>query len=303
MTRPTAKEAPASTTRADLALVFIACVWGATFVLVKAALNDVSTLLFLTLRFSLAAGALAVVFRRDLRLSPQFAYSVKAGMLAGFCLFSGYVLQTFGLKFTSASKAGFLTGLYIPLVPVLGASVYRKVPMASEVTGVIVAAIGMGLMTVQKDALRIGLGDLLVIGCAVAFAFHILVLGHFTKQSNLGILSLTQIATGAVIGGLTCWWVEPPRARWSANVWVALLVTGLLATALAFALQTWAQRHTSATRTALIFALEPVFAWATSYVLAGEVLSPRAIAGATLILGGLLLVELKPFGAARHPLT
>ena len=303
MTPPVTVEARPSTIKADLSLVFIACVWGATFVLVKTALNDVSTLLFLTLRFSLAAAALAIVFRRDLRLTPELTYSIKAGILAGFCLFSGYVLQTFGLKFTSASKAAFLTGLYIPLVPVLGALVYRKTPGASEVAGVIAAAIGMGLMTVQKDALRIGLGDLLVIGCAVAFAFHILVLGHFTKQANLGILSLTQIATGAVMGGLTCWWAEPARVRWTSNVWIALLVTSLLATALAFALQTWAQRHTSATRTALIFALEPVFAWATSYFLAGEVLSPRAMAGAALILGGLLIVELKPFGMVRHPLT
>jgi len=303
MTPPATVEARPSTIKADLSLVFIACVWGATFVLVKTALNDVSTLLFLTLRFSLAAAALAIVFRRDLRLTPELTYSIKAGILAGFCLFSGYVLQTFGLKFTSASKAAFLTGLYIPLVPVLGALVYRKTPGASEVAGVIAAAIGMGLMTVQKDALRIGLGDLLVIGCAVAFAFHILILGHFTKQANLGILSLTQIATGAVMGGLTCWWAEPARVRWTSNVWIALLVTSLLATALAFALQTWAQRHTSATRTALIFALEPVFAWATSYFLAGEVLSPRAMAGAALILGGLLIVELKPFGMVRHPLT
>ena len=303
MTPPVTLEARPSTIKADLSLVFIACVWGATFVLVKTALNDVSTLLFLTLRFSLAAAALAIVFRRDLRFSPELTYSIKAGVLAGFCLFSGYVLQTFGLKFTSASKAAFLTGLYIPLVPVLGALVYRKTPAASEVAGVIAAAIGMGLMTVQKDALRIGLGDLLVIGCAVAFAFHILILGHFTKQANLGILSLTQIATGAVMGGLTCWWAEPARVRWTSNVWIALLVTSLLATALAFALQTWAQRHTSATRTALIFALEPVFAWATSYFLAGEVLSPRAMAGAALILGGLLIVELKPFGMVRHPLT
>ncbi|MGH9613830.1 MAG: DMT family transporter [Bryobacteraceae bacterium] len=303
MIPPVAVEARTSTFKADLSLVFIASIWGATFVLVKTALNDVSTLLFLALRFSLAAVALAVVFRRDLRPSPQLAYSVKAGILAGFCLFSGYVLQTFGLKFTSASKAGFLTGLYIPLVPVLGALVYRKIPAVAEVAGVIVAVMGMGLMTIEKDALRIGLGDLLVIGCAVAFAFHILVLGHFTKQSNLGVLSLTQIATGAVMGGITCWWVEPARVRWTSSVWIALLVTSLLATALAFALQTWAQRHTSATRTALIFALEPVFAWITSYFLAGEVLSAPAMAGAALILGGLLMVELKPSGAARHPLT
>ena len=277
----------------DLSLVGIALIWGTTFVLVKQALADVSTLLFLTLRFLAATAALAFVFRKQFR-SPELARSIRGGVLAGVCLFGGYVLQTFGLKYTSASKTGFITGLYIPLVPLVGALVYKKAPQLAELAGVATAFAGLALMTIQRDILDIGRGDLLVAGCAVAYAFHIVVLGRFAASGNAGLLAVTQIATAALLSSATFWWAEPVQMKWSASVWIALAVTSLLATALAFAVQTWAQRWSSPTRTALIFSTEPVFAWVTSYVIAGEVLSRRGMAGAGLILAGILLVELKP---------
>jgi drug/metabolite transporter (DMT)-like permease len=277
----------------DLSLAGVCLIWGATFILVKRALADVSTLLFLTLRFTAATVVLALIFRKQFR-SPNLGMSLRAGVLAGLCLFSGYVLQTFGLKYTSASKTGFLTGLYIPLVPLFSAVVYKKIPQISELCGVGAAFAGMALMTIQTDLTNINRGDLLVAGCAVVYAFHILLLGRFAGSANLGVLIVTQIATGMGVGAGTFWWAEPVRLEWTANVWVAVLITSLLATALAFSVQTWAQRWSSPTRTALIFSMEPVFAWATSYVVAGEVLSRRAMLGAVLILSGILLVELKP---------
>ncbi len=288
-------------------MVAVALIWGATFVLVKQALDDISTLLFLTLRFGVATVALALLFgktaRADLRHRDKLWPSLGGGAIAGVCLFSGYVLQTFGLKYTTAAKAGFITGLYIPLVPLFGAIAYRRKPQLIEVLGVCCAFAGMALMTVQGDILSIGLGDLLVMCCAVAYAFHILVLGHFAVKASTPALTLSQIAISAVLGAGTFWWAEPPRVRWTADVWLALGVTGLLATALAFSVQTWAQQYSSPTRTALIFATEPVFAWATSYVLLREGLSGRGIAGALLILSGILLVELKPQRLWQHPST
>ena len=136
-----------------------------------------------------------------------------------------------------------------------------------------------------------------VAGCAVAFAFHILTTGRFASQVDTGVFTVTQIATGAAMGAATFWWAEPVRIQWSLPLIGALAVTSLFATALAFFLQTWAQRWTSPTRTALIFAMEPVFAWITSFLLLGEVLSGRGTLGALLILGGVLMVELKPFRA------
>jgi drug/metabolite transporter (DMT)-like permease len=277
----------------DLSLVAIALIWGATFVLVKRALADVSTLLFLTLRFAIATLTLALLFHREFR-GANLARSLRSGVIAGVFLFSGYVLQTSGLRYTSASKAGFITGLYIPLVPLFSAMIYRRMPQLLEVAGVATAFCGLTLMTVQRDLFDIGRGDLMVAGCAVAYSFHILVLGRFAKQTEAGILALTQIATCAILGGATFWWAEPVRIRWTPSVVIALAVTGLLATALAFFIQSWAQRWSSPTRTALIFSMEPVFAWVTSFVVAGELLSRRGTLGAALILAGIILVELKP---------
>jgi drug/metabolite transporter (DMT)-like permease len=282
--------------RADLALVFITLIWGSTFVVVKEALADCSTLLFLALRFSLAAASLALVFRP---LPGKFAQPkalLAGGTLAGVCLFGGYAFQTLGLRYTTPSKSAFITGLSIVLVPVIGALVQRKVPHPSEALGVATATAGLVLLTLPAESLRIEKGDLLTLACAVAFAAHILMVGHYAPRLGFEALTLVQIATAAVLSLASFWWVETPFIRWSAGVVTAVIVTGLLATALAFAIQAWAQQYTTPTRTALIFALEPVFAWATSFIVAGELLSRRATAGAALILAGILLVELKPLG-------
>lgn len=278
----------------DFSLVAVALIWGATFILVKQALGEISTLLFLTLRFSIATIVLALIFHKRFR-QENIGRAVRAGFLAGSLLFTGYVLQTFGLKYTSASKTGFITGLYIPLVPLFSSVIYKKTPQTSEIMGVLAAFTGLALMSIQRTLFDIGLGDVLVAGCAVAYAFHILVLGRFAGSADVGVLTVAQIATTALLSAATFRWAEPAHLHWTASVWVALLVTGLLATALAFSVQTWAQRYSSPTRTALIFSTEPVFAWVASYLLAGEVLSERAAIGAALILSGILLVELKPF--------
>jgi len=278
----------------DLSLLAVTLVWGSTFVLVKQALASVSTLLFLTLRFGVATFLLAVIFRKDFRTADLWP-SVRGGVLAGLCLFSGYVLQTFGLKYTSASNAGFITGLFVPLVPLFSRIIYQKPARLAEMLGIAMAFAGLVLMSAHKSLLDIGRGDLLVAACAVAYAFHILVLGRFALSRNTGVLSVTQIGTGMLLGAATFWWAEPVHISWNTSVWIALAVTSVLATALAFWVQTWAQRWISPTRTALISSVEPVFAWATSYVVAGEVLSRRGMAGAAMILAGILLVELKPF--------
>ena len=277
----------------DGSLVFMTFIWGATFIMVKRALADSSTLLFLTIRFATAAALLAVIFRKDFR-APQIALSVRSGALAGICLFGGYVFQTVGLRYTTASKAAFLTGFTTPMVAVLSSIVYRRAPKSIEVLGVATAFIGMACMTIPSGRFHIAPGDLIVSGCAVAYALHILVTGRFANRINIGVFIVTQIATGAAIGAATFWWTESPHIEWSPPVILALAVTSILATALGFTIQTWAQRWSSPTRTALFFTLEPVFAWITSYLLAGEVLSGRGILGAALILAGVLLVELKP---------
>lgn len=282
--------------RADLVLALIAAIWGATFVIVKAALEDASVLLFLALRFTVAAAALALMFRRHLAWGRA---TLTGGALAGLFLIAGYILQTEGLRFTTASKSGFLTGLYIVLVPLLAAIVYKTVPGWREWLGVGLAAGGMALMTLDGPSLRMGYGDALTVLAAAAFAAHILLLGRIAKDGSTAGLSLAQIATGAIVCWLAIPALEQPRVQWTPRLLGALLVTGVIATAFVFAAQTWAQKHTTATRTALMFALEPVFAAITGVLVAGEKFTGRVALGAALILAGILRVEMKPHRQPR----
>jgi drug/metabolite transporter (DMT)-like permease len=289
--------------RVDLALVSIALIWGSTFALVKDALHDISTTLFLALRFGIATVVLATVFRKRYAAITDWQLEVQGGVLAGLFLYAGYLLQTLGLRHTTPSKSAFLTGLYIVLVPLLGAFVYKKAPGRREITGIALATVGMAMMTLERTTFRIGYGDLLTLACALAFAGHILLIGQYAGRISFEGLALLQIATAAVLAGLTFWWTEVPRVLWSSRVILVLAVTSLLATALAFAVQSWAQQYTSPARTALIFALEPVFAGLTSFFFLGERFTARAVTGAALILAGILAVELKPVRRQQHPST
>lgn len=278
---------------AELALALVCLIWGSTFVLVKNALADISTILFLALRFSIATLVLAGVFLS--RGVGPARTGIVAGVLTGCLLYGGYLLQTLGLRHTTPATSGFITGLYIVIVPMLSAAVYRRAPGVFEWAGILLAGTGMGLMTLQSAQFGVGTGELLTLGCAFAFAAHILMLGHFSQRMNTSWLSLLQVGTSALIALSTFAWMETPEIRLTSAVLIALVVTSVLATALAFWIQTWAQARTTPTRAALIFSLEPVFAWLTSFVVEGEVLSARSAAGAGCILSGILLVELKPF--------
>ena len=284
--------------KADAALAANPIIWGATFVLVKSALADVSPVAFLAARFSLATLALLALFQRGW---PRSWREVRIGGLIGIFLFAGYLFQTKGLQFTSAPKSAFITGFASVLVPLLGAIVYKTRPQASEMLGICSAIIGLGLMTLEGPLGTINRGDLLTVVCTFAYAGHIVTLGHYSKEMRFETTSVTQVATAAFLALASFWWVEPARLIWSPAVVFAIIITGLLATALAFTVQAWAQRYTSSTRTALIYMLEPVFAWLTSYLLVREGLSRRAALGAALIMTGVLLVEVKPLNSKAHP--
>jgi len=288
--------------RAEAALLCNTVIWGASFVLVKAALDNVSTLLFLAIRFTLATAALVLLFRGAHRAIQSWK-PVAAGVLTGTFLFSGYFFQTFGLRLTMAPKSAFITSLSAVLVPLLAALVYRNKPQVSEVAGVLVATAGLGLMTLEGKTGSMGRGDLLTLFCAIGFAAHIVTLGHFSESVSFELLSLGQVGAAAVWSLSLFWWVEPARLQWRPALVYAILVTGFLATALAFTVQVWAQQYTTPTRTALIYMLEPVFAWITSFIWTGESLSARAAAGAALILGGVVLGELKPWNPRLRPLV
>lgn len=281
--------------RAETALAAVTILWGTTFVVVKSTLADVSPMLLLALRFALATLALGLLFGKAVRRA-----GLAAGCLAGVLLFAAFAFQTTGLLLTTPPKSAFLTSLSVPLVPLAASLVYKIRPRLPEAAGIAVATLGTVLMTAPAGSWNIGRGDWLSFLCAVAFALHIVVTGHFAPIVGFETLVVVQTAVAALLSAAALFF-EPLRFRLTVPVAGAVLLTGLLATALAFAVMAWAQQYTSATRAALIFSLEPVIAWCTSWLVAGETLSGRGKVGAGLILSGILLVELKRSKPEVHP--
>lgn len=286
--------------RAELALIAVTLVWGTSFTLVKAALADAPVSGFLAVRFAMASAVLLLVHR--IRGHQTGPLPWRPGIAVGMILAASYILQTAGLEATTPSRAAFLTSLCTVLVPFFGALVYKSVPGGSEILGVTMAMVGTGLMTLPGGSFRaFGGGDLLALGCAAAFAIHILAIGHFAPKVDPAGFILVQTVT--VTSAALAWFLAAgqPAIRWTSRLWLALFVTSVLCTALAYCVQAWAQRDTPGTRAALIFALEPVAAAVTSYLAAGEVLPAVAGTGALLILGGVLMAELQPLRRLRHP--
>jgi len=279
--------------RWELALVAVTAVWGATFVVVRDAVARVPPSAFIAMRF-LAAAALLAALRPRQALRPDLGLAA-AGVVAGLALFAGYAFQTVGLQYTSASSAGFITGLAVVLTPLLGALLLHGPPGRWPATGALLAATGLALLTLQRLELR--RGDLLVLGCAFAFASHILLLGRYSPRHASYQLAVVQLATTGVLALAWAGVAGELRRPGSGQVWFALAVTAVLASAGGFLVQTRAQRDVSPTRTAVIFTMEPVFAALFAFWLAGERLSARGWLGAACIVAGMLVAELGRPGA------
>lgn len=282
--------------KAHLFLVLITLIWGSTFVLIKAALADASPLLLNAVRMSLAALLLGIYYRRH--VAELRRPSLLAGTIVGVFLFLGYALQTPGLKLTTPSKSAFLTGVSTVLVPLILVVFWKTRIHPWRALGISLALAGLFFMTVPAgrqglaDFTRVNLGDLLTIGCALAFAFQIILLGHSTQRFPFEQIAVLQIGVAAVLMVVASPLLEHPHLQLSATVIATIVVTGVFGTAVAFTVQAWAQQFTPATHTALIFTLEPVFAWLTSFLYMKERLGARTGAGALLILAGVLVSEL-----------
>lgn len=272
----------------EAALVAVAAVWGGTFVMVKDAVAHYPLYAFLGWRFAIAVVAFLALFPRTFaRFRPG---TLRVGLLAGAFLTAGYVFQTWGLQGTTASKGAFITGMFVVITPVLQFIVLRRPPRPSALVGVAAAVVGLYFLSGPGSG-GWKTGDTLVFLCAVAYAAHMIVLGSLGRDHDVRALTLVQLATCAVVCGAVAALVERPPVPSGTSLWVALLVTGVLASAVAFAVQTYAQRHISPTRTALILIMEPVFGGVFGYFLAHEVLGLRGWVGAALVFAGMLASE------------
>lgn len=281
-------------TKGELALVIAAAFWGSTFVVVKDALGDISPILYLVIRFWIGAALLLLWVRN--RPSPVM---IRGGIQTGIFVGIGMILQTIALQHTSASNVGFLTSLYIPLVPFVAALVYRVRTRWQEAVAVVLSTVGIGLISFDPSSASINPGDLMTIGAAVMFSFQIVFVQRYSGEGDAVWIAWFQVAMTAVVSTIALP-MESYFVVWTPRLWIALAITVITATVLAYLLQGFGQRQTSATRAALIFATEPVFSCIASYFWLGERLSGRGWSGAFLVMLGILLAELKPGANSEH---
>ena len=283
---------------ADLSLLFVAFIWGTTFVIVQRAINILPPHSFNTIRFFLASLILfltiAVIDFKSLKnLNLKL---IKSGFVLGIFLFAGYAFQTVGLLYTTASKAGFITGLSVVLVPILSVLVLKAYPKWTSLLSVLLAATGLYLLTMTGQS-SFNYGDFLVFFCALFFALQIVFTGRYAPNYNSLILAWVQITTVAILSFIFAILFEDfytinVTSLLTKDLIVALLITSILATAFAFLAQTYFQRYTTPTRVAIIFAMEPVFAALTAYIILKEHLSYLSIIGGLLIFSGMIFAEL-----------
>ncbi len=270
----------------DAALLMVTFVWGLTFVMVKESLSFVGPFTFLFYRFSLSFLLLIAISMKKLRKIN--IYVTKYGILIGIFLFSGYGFQTVGLQYTTPASAGFITGLSVVIVPFLSMALLKKRPGKNSLLGVLCAFLGLLFLSFQQ--LRMNYGDFLVLLCAFSFAMHIVLVGKFAPFNDPFLLTTVQIGT---VAGLSFLFRKEQDIILNSTVLEALIITAVFATVMAFLIQNIAQRSTPPTRTAVIFAMEPVFAAVSSFVLIHEVFTLRKIIGCLLILSGMVITEMK----------
>jgi drug/metabolite transporter (DMT)-like permease len=269
------------------ALLVVTAVWGVTFVQVKDAVAIYPLFAFLAVRFLIASATLALPAAGRVRMLGW--RGARAGVLLGALLALGYALQTAGLERTTVSATGFVTGMYVVLTPLLALVLFRIRSGLAVWLGVALATAGLAMISgVQGGSTA---GNLLVLGGAAAYSLQIVLLERYAPRYDA--LALTFLEMLAALLGLGA--VALVRGELSTphgwTVWGALLVTGVFASALAFLVQTWAQRRTSATRTALAFAMEPVFAALFGYTLADDRLGALGWGGCAVIMAGIVLAE------------
>ena len=288
----------------EVVMLIVTLLWGATFVIVKESIQDISTMLFIALRFTITAVFLIPIF---FKIRKEFNREIFiAGLIIGFLLFAGFATQTVGLKFTTATKSGFLTGSAVIMVPFLQFFIEKRKPSTGAIIGVILVFIGILLLSSDSSSIfsifeefkeNFNIGDFLTLLCALSFAFYIIYIDVFTKRHNFWLLVIMQVGvTGALafmfsffgsVAGL-----ENVRIEITNYLLFGLFYTSIFATLITTVLQTKYQKLITPTKAGIIFSLEPVFAAIFAFFLLNEKITNLGYIGAALIFAGLIISEL-----------
>ena len=287
--------------RADLLLLSVAIAWGVTFLMVQDAINTTPVYAFLFFRFAIAS--ILMFFIAYKYLNEINKKTILYGIILGLFLFSAFATQTFGLAYTKSSIVAFITGLNVIVVPFLAYFIFKDYISKNVLIATVIAVVGLYLLT-MSGALTIGKGELLTLICAFLFALQIIFTGKFSKEVNVFLLVLFQLLTVTVLSLIFSLSLDDVTFNLTYDYvfFKAVLITAVFATVYAFLIQTYMQQFTTATKTAIIFAMEPVSASVFAYISVGEVLTNIQLSGAILIVFATVVAELKFKRKLKHTL-
>jgi len=279
--------------KADFLLILVTIGWGASFILTKIALVELSVFNMLAIRFIIAFFMSSIIFLKEMKKID--VKTLKYGILVGTLLFVCFTFQTLGLNRSIATKTAFISGLSVVLVPLITTILNRKAPNLKITVSVILAVIGMGLMTLKGKVNGVNLGDIFSFISAVTFALYIISVSKYTKVVKaipFAIIQLGTVATMCILKVLT---TETFKIPVNLDSWISILILSIVCTSGAYIIQNVVQKYTSATHTALIFTAEPVFAAFFAFIIFNEFIGLKGIFGAVLILIGMLVAEFGNF--------
>jgi drug/metabolite transporter (DMT)-like permease len=282
---------------ADASLLLVAILWGFNFVVIKDAIGRVDPMLYVMLRYWVAFVLLAAIMPGSVIRSTRRDW-FYGGILGVFYL-SALVIQTYGLQWTTPGKSGFITGLSVAMVPFIYWLIARRSPGRFQILGALIAAVGLGVLSLRGN-LTLSLGDGLTLIGALFYAMHITATGFFAPQVRPATLAVTQIGVSAVLCTLFTPFVTHISLGLGWRVWVAIVWTAFSGTVLAFVIQSWAQRHTTSTHAAVLLCLESVFSALFGVIFGMDSVTWRLLAGAGLILTGILVLETLPLRRAAE---
>ena len=273
-------------------LLLITAIWGGTFVTVKDALGSSDTFTFLALRFALGGAAGLLLARSQLRDLRVW----RLGFGLGLLLFGGYALQTLGLETTTPARSAFITGLSVLFVPFVQWAINRVAPTLPTLVGVGLALAGLQMLTGFTPGSTLPIGDLLTLGCAIVYAGHIVATGHLgAGVSPIALVTVQLWVTAAFAAGVRPLVVT--HFTPTPTYWVAIALTGVLASTFAIAIQIWAQARVPAERAAVIYSLEPAFAVIFGLALGHGMPKANELSGGALLVAAVLVSEI---GAMRR---
>jgi len=277
--------------RADLLLLTVAIAWGVTFLMVQEAIDTTPVYSFLFFRFALASLLMFLIAYRFLKFITL--QTVLYGLILGVVLFAAFATQTFGLAHTKSSVVAFITGLNVICVPFLAYFIFKEKVRRNVFVGSLIAVVGLYLLT-MSGVLTLGKGEFLTFICAFLFALQIILTGKFSKEVNVFLLVLFQLITVTVLSLLFSLYFEVTTFNIEYNFifYKAVIITAVFATVYAFLIQTYMQQFTTATKTAIIFTMEPVSAAVFAYLTINEVLTTTQLWGAVLIICATLIAEI-----------